>query len=138
MNFSGKEGHPNIQPSTRTGIQPGTSALGGRDLTTAPTPPLLHCIDVNKKACTLKMTVFKLKSPRNPSFDTDSDKRAQPVWRKRFLVRFVKLYAAFAVKPTFMFRRLENVSGSLLTILYAFYSVFFHSSLAAVHIAAFV
>ena len=32
MNFSGKEGHPNIQPSTRPGIEPGTSGLGGRDL----------------------------------------------------------------------------------------------------------
>ena len=40
MNFCGKEGHPNIQPSTRPGIEPGTSGLGGRDLTTAPTPPL--------------------------------------------------------------------------------------------------
>ena len=37
VNFNGKEGHPNIQPSTRTGIEPGTSGLGGRD---APTPPL--------------------------------------------------------------------------------------------------
>ena len=32
MNFSGKEGHPNIQPSTRPRIEPGTSGLGGRDL----------------------------------------------------------------------------------------------------------
>ena len=32
VNFSGKEGHPNIQPSTRPGIEPGTSGLGGRDL----------------------------------------------------------------------------------------------------------
>ena len=32
MNFSGKEGHPNIQPSTRPGIELGTSGLGGRDL----------------------------------------------------------------------------------------------------------
>ena len=31
MNFSGK-GHSNIQPSTRPGIEPGTSGLGGRDL----------------------------------------------------------------------------------------------------------
>ena len=29
---SGKEGHPNIQPSNRPGIEPGTSGLGGRDL----------------------------------------------------------------------------------------------------------
>ena len=42
VNFSGKEGHPNIQPSTRPGIKPGTSGLGGRDLTTAPTPPLYN------------------------------------------------------------------------------------------------
>ena len=32
VNFSEKEGHPNIQPSTRPGIEPGTSGLGGRDL----------------------------------------------------------------------------------------------------------
>ena len=32
MNFSGKEGRPNIRPLTRPGIEPGTSGLGGRDL----------------------------------------------------------------------------------------------------------
>ena len=32
VNFIGKEGHPNIQPSTRPGIEPGTSGLGGRNL----------------------------------------------------------------------------------------------------------
>ena len=32
MDFSGKEGHPNIQPSTTPGIEPGTSRLEGRDL----------------------------------------------------------------------------------------------------------
>ena len=32
LNFSGKEGRLNIQPSTRPGIEPGTSGLGGRDL----------------------------------------------------------------------------------------------------------
>ena len=32
VNLSGKEGHPNIQPSTRPRIKPGTSGLGGRDL----------------------------------------------------------------------------------------------------------
>ena len=40
MNFSGKEGQPNIQRSTRPGVEPGISGLGGRDLTTAPTLPL--------------------------------------------------------------------------------------------------
>ena len=30
VNFSGKEGHPNIQPSTSPGIKLGTSGLGGR------------------------------------------------------------------------------------------------------------
>ena len=39
VNFSAKEGHPNIQPSTRPGIELGTSGLGGRDLNTVPTPP---------------------------------------------------------------------------------------------------
>ena len=29
--LSGKEGHPNIQPSIRPGIELGTSGLGGRD-----------------------------------------------------------------------------------------------------------
>ena len=32
MTFGGKEGHPNIQPLARLGIQLGTSGLGGRDL----------------------------------------------------------------------------------------------------------
>ena len=40
VNFSGKEGHPNIQPSTRLVIEPGISGQGGRDLTIAPTSPL--------------------------------------------------------------------------------------------------
>ena len=31
MNFSGKQGHPNIQPSTRPGIELGTLGLGDRD-----------------------------------------------------------------------------------------------------------
>ena len=44
MNFSGKEGHPNIQPSTRPRVEPGTSGFGGRDLTTGPTPPLYSLI----------------------------------------------------------------------------------------------
>ena len=35
-----KEGHTDIQPSARPGIEPGTYGLGGRDLTTVPTPPL--------------------------------------------------------------------------------------------------
>ena len=43
VNLSGKEGHTDIQPLMRPGIEPGTFRLGGRDLTTAPTPPLkLH------------------------------------------------------------------------------------------------
>ena len=32
MNFSGKAGHPNIQPSTRLRIKLGTSGLAGKDL----------------------------------------------------------------------------------------------------------
>ena len=32
MNFSRKEGRQNIQPSTKPGIELGTSGLGGRDL----------------------------------------------------------------------------------------------------------
>ena len=39
VNFSGKEGHTDIQPLTMPGIEPGTIGLGGRDLTTVPTPP---------------------------------------------------------------------------------------------------
>ena len=39
---SGKESQPNIQPSTGLRIEPGTSGLGGRDLTTVPTPPPFH------------------------------------------------------------------------------------------------
>ena len=40
VNLSGKEGHTDIQPSTRSGTEPGTFGLGGRDLNPAPTPPL--------------------------------------------------------------------------------------------------
>ena len=43
VNFSGKGGHTDIQPSTRPGIGPGTFGLGGKDLTTAPTPLSLCC-----------------------------------------------------------------------------------------------
>ena len=39
VNFSGKERHPNIQPSTRPGIEQETSGLGGRELTTASAIP---------------------------------------------------------------------------------------------------
>ena len=39
VNFSGKEGHTDIQPSTRRGLNLGTFGLGGRDLTIAPTSP---------------------------------------------------------------------------------------------------
>ena len=52
MNFSGKEGHPNIQPSTRPGIEPGTSGLGGRDLN--------HCAKnkTGKAKCLTSRLVF--------------------------------------------------------------------------------
>ena len=40
MNLSGKEGNTDIQLLTRPGIEPGTFGFGGRDPTTAPTPPL--------------------------------------------------------------------------------------------------
>ena len=40
VTFSRKESHTDIQPLMRPGIEPGTFRLGGRDLTTAPTPPL--------------------------------------------------------------------------------------------------
>ena len=44
VNFSGKEGRPNIQPLTRTGIEPGTSGLGGRDLYHCANPSATKCI----------------------------------------------------------------------------------------------
>ena len=44
MNFSGKEGHPNIQPSTRPGIEPGTTGLGGRDLNHCANPSAMNVI----------------------------------------------------------------------------------------------
>ena len=49
--FSGKEGRPNIQPSTRTGIEPGTSGLAGRDLyhCTNPSAGLRDSLPLNKK-----------------------------------------------------------------------------------------
>ena len=39
MKFSGKD-HTDTEPSTRPGIESGTFGLEGRDLTTAPHPPL--------------------------------------------------------------------------------------------------
>ena len=49
MNFSGKGGHPNIQPSTRPGIEPGTLGLGGRDL--------YHCANPSAKGKGLRLRV---------------------------------------------------------------------------------
>ena len=46
VNFNGIEGHSDIQLLTRPGIEPGTSELGSRDLTTAPTLPLVKTIKV--------------------------------------------------------------------------------------------
>ena len=43
VNFSEKEGHTDIQPSTRPGIEPGTFRLEGRDLPTAST---LRCMNI--------------------------------------------------------------------------------------------
>ena len=40
--YGGKEGHTNIQPSTRPGIEPGTSGLGGRDLNHCANPSAMH------------------------------------------------------------------------------------------------
>ena len=42
VNLNRKEGHLNMQPSTKPIIGPGTSGLRGRDLTTGPTPPLFN------------------------------------------------------------------------------------------------
>ena len=56
VNFSGKEGHPNIQTSTRPGIKPGTSGLGGKDLITAPTPTAAKQRKKTKKT-TIKLNV---------------------------------------------------------------------------------
>ena len=53
MSFSGKEGHPNIQPSTRPGIEPGTSGLGGRDLN--------HCANPSAPNCTRFLVLLELR-----------------------------------------------------------------------------
>ena len=59
MNFSGKEGHPNVQPSTRPGIEPGTSGLGGRDLNHCANPSAISGgVQANPKEVSL------LTSPR--------------------------------------------------------------------------
>ena len=44
VNFSGKEGHPNIQPSIRPGIELGTSGLGGRDLNHCANPSAINVL----------------------------------------------------------------------------------------------
>ena len=41
VNYNGEEGHPNIWPSTRPGIEPGTSRLGGRDLSHCASPSVI-------------------------------------------------------------------------------------------------
>ena len=41
VNFGGKEGHTGVQHSAELGFKLGTLWLEGRDLTTAPTTPLL-------------------------------------------------------------------------------------------------
>ena len=64
VNFSGKEGHSNIQLSTRPGIESGTSELGGRDLTTAPTPPLLFLLHYSDWVCTAVMSNEVMKDLR--------------------------------------------------------------------------
>ena len=46
MNFSGKEGHPNIQPSTRPGTELGTSGLGSRDLNHCANPSAIVIVIV--------------------------------------------------------------------------------------------
>ena len=62
MNFSGKESHPNIQPSTKPGIEPETSGFGGRDLTTVPIPPL---------QVAQGQEIDKIQEIFNPSYNTD-------------------------------------------------------------------
>ena len=56
MNSSMEESHSNIRPSPRPGVKPGASGLGGRDLTTAPTPPppLRYEIDLRDSTDTTK------------------------------------------------------------------------------------
>ena len=57
MNFSGKEGHPNIQPSTRPGIEPGTSGLGGRDLNHCANPSAIISNNNNDKQSNMEETL---------------------------------------------------------------------------------
>ena len=67
VNFSGKEGHPNIQTSTRPGIKPGTSGLGGKDLITAPTPTAA------KQRMKTKKTTIKLNVPEGGEYFLEKD-----------------------------------------------------------------
>ena len=60
MNFSGKEGHPNIQPSTRPGIEPGTSGLGGRDLNHCANPSVLPFQSQGRAKTCSKPPIFGL------------------------------------------------------------------------------
>ena len=48
--------------STRPGIEPGTSGLGGRVLTTAPNPPL-KCLNFNELFCVLYKLRVSVKFP---------------------------------------------------------------------------
>ena len=51
VNFSGKEGHPNVKPSTRPGIELGTSGLGGRNLN--------HCANPSGSYCAISVKILK-------------------------------------------------------------------------------
>ena len=81
MNFSRKGGLPNIRPSTRPGIEPGTSGLGGTDLYHSANPSAdirmacfklssacsdnlrIHCIyTIDITECVLSPDVFRLGS----------------------------------------------------------------------------
>ena len=80
-NFSGKEGHTDIQPSTKPGIEPWTFGLGDTDRTTAPTPPhearqpereLLCSMQINWKQSLGSLAMFISSLTENMVFSVTS------------------------------------------------------------------
>ena len=75
MNFSGNEDHPNVQHSTRPGIEPETSGLEGRHLTTACANPSAQPGHSNNSEILLALksyrSRFRSKSAQNGSLTSN-------------------------------------------------------------------
>ena len=84
VNFSGKEGRPNTQPSTRPGMETGTSGLGGRDLYHCANPSAMPTKTLDTAAQKVGKTIahwsliFNLKNSQK--FKTKFGHRHKELW----------------------------------------------------------